>query len=76
MKGEVGPNLFPKPVYEEAPFKQREKVYEQLGKEFKLNQTKIAGLNASPEAMDVPRYKALCRGEELRVIPPSSTQFA
>ena len=61
LKGEKGPNLFPKPVYDEPPFEQRRKMYEIHDIEFAKNMTKV-----QTEAMDYPRYKALCRGEELR----------
>ena len=76
MKGERSPNLFPKPVYEEPPFQQRENVYKNQRIEFHRNLTLLAHATSVGhgnqqklmEQMDLPRFKALCRGEELRVI--------
>ena len=75
MKGERGPNLFPKPVYEEPPFTQREHIYKNQRIEFHRNLTVLSQAIESGhrnqdklmEQMDLPRFKALCRGEELRV---------
>jgi len=73
-KGERGPNLFPKPVYEEPPFTQREHIYRNQRIEFHRNLTVLSQAIESGhrnqeklmEQMDLPRFKALCRGEELR----------
>ena len=75
LKGERGPNLFPKPVYEEPPFTQREHIYKNQRIEFHRNLTELSQAIKSGhrnqdklmEQMDLPRFKALCRGEELRV---------
>ena len=75
MKGERGPNLFPKPVYVEPPFQQRETIYKNRKIEFHKNLTLLAQAVESGhknqhklmEKMDLPRFKALCRGEDLRV---------
>ena len=75
LKGERGPNLFPKPVYEEAPFQQRENIFKAQRVEFHRNLTLLAqaiqtnqpNQQKLMEKMDMPRFKALCRGEELRV---------
>ena len=67
LNGEKSPDLFPQPVKMISPFKQRETVYQQLNEEFKRNQTRISGTIDHMGTMDLPRYKALCRGEELRV---------
>ena len=63
LNGERSPELFPKPVYEEAPFDQREKVILQTREKFQKNITSLVRF----DAYDIPRYNALCRGEELRV---------
>ena len=63
LKGEKSPELFPKPVYEEAPFDQREKVISETREKFQKNVTSMVKF----EAYDIARYNALCRGEELRV---------
>lgn len=62
LKGEKSPELFPKPVYEEAPFDQREKVILETRQKFQKNVTSMVKF----EAYDIARYNALCRGEELR----------
>ena len=75
MKGEKGPNLFPKPVHEEPPFQQRENIFKNQRIQFHRNLTLLAQATESGhrnqqklmEQMDLPRFKALCRGEELRV---------
>ena len=75
LKGERSPNLFPKPVYEEPPFQQRETIFKNQRIDFHRNLTRLARAiesgNRNQESlmkeMDVPRFKALCRGEELRV---------
>ena len=61
--GEKSPQLFPKPVYEEAPFDQREKVIQGIRDEFHRNVTNMVKV----ENFDIDRFNALCRGEELRV---------
>ena len=75
MKGERGPNLFPKPVYVEPPFQQRETLYKNRKIEFHKNLTLLAQAVESGhrnqqklmEKMDLPRFKSLCRGEDLMV---------
>ena len=75
MKGERSPDLFPKPVYEEPPFQQRETIFKNQRIEFHRNLTRLAQAIQSGQGdteqlmkkMDLPRFKALCRGEELRV---------
>jgi len=62
LKGERSAELFPRPVYEEAPFDQREKVIRETRQKFHQNITSLIRL----DAYDIPRYNALCRGEELR----------
>eukprot|EP00095_Tigriopus_kingsejongensis_P007522 snap_masked-scaffold103_size370364-processed-gene-2.2 protein:Tk07522 transcript:snap_masked-scaffold103_size370364-processed-gene-2.2-mRNA-1 annotation:"hypothetical protein DAPPUDRAFT_22132" len=64
LKGERGPGLFPQPVYVEPPLVQRQKLQEDLHQRLIENVT-------SPELVvdnqdDIPRFNALCRGEELR----------
>jgi len=74
LKGERGPNLFPKPVHEEPPFQQRETIFKNQRIQFHRNLTLLAQATESGhrnqhklmEQMDLPRFKALCRGEELR----------
>ena len=39
LNGEVGSNLFPKPVHEEGPFDQRDKLLKAQAKEFAHNLT-------------------------------------
>ena len=56
---------FSRPVYEEPPFEQREKMYV-------LEREKLRENITNPEQVknyedDIPRFNALCRGEELRV---------
>ena len=41
LGGEVGRNVFPRPVHEEGPFDQREKVLQAQAKQFALNLTRI-----------------------------------
>ena len=65
MKGERGPNLFPKPVYEIPPLEQREMLYEQTRKRLIENVTRPHLVTGHQD--DIPRFNALCRGEELRV---------
>ena len=80
LKGERGPNLFPKPVHEEPPFQQRETIFKNQRIQFHRNLTLLAQATESGhrnqhklmEQMDLPRFKALCRGEELRVRQISS----
>jgi len=62
LKGEKSKQLFPKPVYEEAPFDQREKVIQGMRDEFHRNVTNMVKV----ENFDIDRFNALCRGEELR----------
>ena len=62
-------------MYEEPPFQQRESIFKNQKIEFQRNLTRLAQAiesgNGNQESlmkqMDVPRFKALCRGEELRV---------
>ncbi len=63
LNGEKSNELFPKPVYEESPYDQREKVILEARRKFQENITSLIKM----ETFDVPRYNALCRGEELRV---------
>ena len=63
MKGEKSTDLFPKPVYEESPFDQREKIIKEAKDKFQENITSLVRF----DSYDIPRYNALCRGEELRV---------
>lgn len=63
LKGVKSPDLFPKPVYEESPFDQREKMVIENRRMFEKNHTAMVKL----DVLDMPRYHALCRGEELRV---------
>ena len=65
MSGERGPNLFPKPVYEEPPVEQREKMYLIQREKLIENITDPAAVKNWED--DIPRFNALCRGEELRV---------
>lgn len=68
MNGEGGPNLFPKPVHEEPPLEQRAKM-QQRERESHLTGNWSKRLpDADHKNTDVPRFNALCRGEELRVI--------
>ena len=58
-------HLSPRPVYEEPPFEQREKMYV-------MEKAKLRANITNPEEVknyedDIPRFNALCRGEELRV---------
>ena len=46
-KGETGPNLFPRPVYEEGPFEQRQKMFNTQKDEFDRNLLSGKNLNAS-----------------------------
>jgi len=62
LKGEKSPQLFPKPVYEEAPFDQREKVIQENKEAFQKNVTSMIKY----EKYDIERFNALCRGDELR----------
>lgn len=65
LKGErteVG-QLFPKPVYEEPPTEQRMKMINSQKQIIKKNLTSLVKYD---EAIDIPRFNALCRGEELR----------
>ena len=55
--------LFPKPVYQEAPYDQREKIINEQKKIIRKNLTSLVKYD---EAIDIPRFNALCRGEELR----------
>jgi len=61
LRGETSRHLFPKPVHEEPPLSQRQKVYESHAAEFAKNLTIKSASDDDDE-----RYKALCRGEELR----------
>ena len=63
ITGEKSPQLFPKPVYEEAPFDQREKVIQENKEAFQKNVTSMIKY----EKYDIERFNALCRGDELRV---------
>jgi len=63
MKGEKSANLFPKPVHEESPFIQREKMQKQQRQELE-KKNKVS--TYSPD-MDTIRYSALCRGDDFRV---------
>ena len=45
--GEKSPQLFPKPVYEEAPFDQREKVIQGMRDEFHKNVTNMVKVEKS-----------------------------
>ena len=45
-KGETGPNLFPRPVYEEGPFEQRQKMLKTQKDEFDRNLSSGKNLNA------------------------------
>ena len=63
LNGERSPDLFPKPVYEESPYDQRERLNNEIRKQFEANRTTSVQL----EDYDMPRFAALCRGEELRV---------
>lgn len=65
MKGETGPNLFPKPVYEEPPMEQRSKLYDSQREKLMENITNPNVVKNNED--DIPRFNALCRGEELRV---------
>ena len=38
MKGERGPELFPRPLFEESPMQQREKIYEYTLRRLKVAQ--------------------------------------
>ena len=42
MKGERGPELFPRPLFEESPMQQREKIYEYTLRRLKVNKTEIS----------------------------------
>jgi len=54
-----------RPVYEEPPTEQREKLYAQERAMLKANMTNPDVLNDSQ--YDIPLFNALCRGEEYRV---------
>lgn len=66
MKGERDINLFPKPVFEEPPMQQREKIYAHTMKRLMQNDTDSADVVTETFEDDLPRFNALCRGEELR----------
>ena len=42
MKGERGPELFPRPLFEESPMQQREKIYEYTLRRLKVNKADIS----------------------------------
>eukprot|EP00094_Tigriopus_californicus_P009767 TCALIF_09416-PA protein Name:"Similar to P4HA2 Prolyl 4-hydroxylase subunit alpha-2 (Gallus gallus)" AED:0.25 eAED:0.25 QI:0/0.66/0.5/1/1/1/10/0/816 len=64
LNGDKDPNLFPKPVYEEPPFQQREKIYQTIHDKLMKNLTSPHLVHDNED--DIPRFNALCRGEELR----------
>jgi len=55
--------LFPKPVYEESPLDQRNGI---INHQRRILQQNLTSLVKYDESIDIPRYNALCRGEELR----------
>lgn len=65
LNGEKDPNLFPKPVYEEPPFQQREKIHQSTHEKLMKNLSSPHLVHDNED--DIPRFNALCRGEELRV---------
>lgn len=64
LNGEKDPNLFPKPVYEEPPFQQREKIHQSTHEKLMKNLSSPHLVHDNED--DIPRFNALCRGEELR----------
>ena len=62
---------FPRPVYEEPPFTQREKLSvlerERLMENSTSSRTDVMGGGGEEVDWDIPKFNALCRGDELRV---------
>jgi len=64
MKGEQGGNLYPRPVYQEAPLEQRHKMVSSRSVKVARNSS---DLNKFDQVDDSANFGALCRGEEVRV---------
>ncbi len=58
-------SCFQRPVYEEPPFEQREKLHELERERLRENITDTSVAKDFDD--DIPRFNALCRGEEFRV---------